>query len=128
MLPLQAKVNLEAMAIKGDTAFSRAPALPGPHHQIVLCHIRTLAGRVSVLCRNAISVFYCPSRLVHSLEVVLLLCRDAVSIFYCPSRLVHSLEVVLLLCRDAVSVFYCPNRLGHRLFNVISRTLARGVI
>ena len=40
MLPLRARVNLGAMAIKGYSTFSKAPALLEPHHQIVLCHIQ----------------------------------------------------------------------------------------
>ena len=40
MLPLQARVNPGAMAMKGYSAFSKAPALRGPHHQIVSCHKR----------------------------------------------------------------------------------------
>ena len=37
MLPFQ--VDLEAMAMKGYSAFLKAPASLEPHHQIVLCHI-----------------------------------------------------------------------------------------
>ena len=35
MLPLQFKVYLGAMAMKGYSAFPKAPALLEPHHQIV---------------------------------------------------------------------------------------------
>ena len=35
VLPLQARVDLEAMAIKGYSAFPKTPALLEPHHQIV---------------------------------------------------------------------------------------------
>ena len=44
MLPLQARVNLGVMAMKGYSAFPEASALLEPHHQIVLCHISTLIG------------------------------------------------------------------------------------
>ena len=36
---LWARVDLEAMSMKGYFAFSKAPALLEPHHQIVLYHI-----------------------------------------------------------------------------------------
>ncbi len=42
VLPLRTRVDLGAMAIKGYSAFSKAPALLKPRHQIVQCHIRTL--------------------------------------------------------------------------------------
>ena len=35
MLPLRARVDLGAMAMKGYSAFLKAPALLEPHHQIV---------------------------------------------------------------------------------------------
>ena len=35
MLPLRARVDLGAMAMKGYSAFPKAPALLKPHHQIV---------------------------------------------------------------------------------------------
>ena len=35
MLPLRARVNLGAMAMKGYSAFPKAPALPEPYHQMV---------------------------------------------------------------------------------------------
>ena len=35
MQPLQARMDLGAMAMKGYSAFPKAPALPEPHHQIV---------------------------------------------------------------------------------------------
>ena len=38
MLPLRARVDLGAMAIKGYSTFPKAPALLEPHHQIVKCH------------------------------------------------------------------------------------------
>ena len=35
VLPLRARVDFGAMAIKGFSAFPKAPALLEPHHQIV---------------------------------------------------------------------------------------------
>ena len=50
--------------MKGYSAFSKAPALLEPHHQIVQCHIQdTHQGGVLPLRRKAVSVFYSPSRL-----------------------------------------------------------------
>ena len=40
MLPLRARVDLGAMAMKRYSAFPKAPALLEPHYQIVLCHIQ----------------------------------------------------------------------------------------
>ena len=45
MLPLQAREDLGAMAMKGYSASPKAPALLEPYHQIVCCHIKTLSGR-----------------------------------------------------------------------------------
>ena len=35
MLPVRARVDLGAMAMKGYSAFPKVPALLGPHHQIL---------------------------------------------------------------------------------------------
>ena len=40
VLPPRARMDLEAMAIKGYSAFPKAPALLETHHQIVYCHIQ----------------------------------------------------------------------------------------
>ena len=40
VLPCQARVDLGVMAMKRCTVFPKAPALLGPHHQTVLCHIQ----------------------------------------------------------------------------------------
>ena len=43
MLQLQARVDLGAMAMKGYSAFPKAPTLLEPHHQMKFCDIsRTL--------------------------------------------------------------------------------------
>ena len=49
------------MTIKGYSAFPKASALLKSHHQIVLCHIRTLIGGVLPLCRNTVGIFCSPS-------------------------------------------------------------------
>ena len=41
MLLLQARVDLGVMAMKRYSAFTTAPALLEPDHQIVLCHIQS---------------------------------------------------------------------------------------
>ena len=64
MLPLQARVDLGAMAMKRYSAFPKAPALLEPHHQIVKCHIQDTCWRgVLPLCREAVGVSFSPSRL-----------------------------------------------------------------
>ena len=40
MLPLRARGDLKAMAMKEYSVFPKAPALVEPHNQIVLCHIQ----------------------------------------------------------------------------------------
>ena len=39
VLPRRARVDLGVMAMKGYSVFPKAPALLGPHHQIVQCHM-----------------------------------------------------------------------------------------
>ena len=78
---------------------------------------KTLIGGVLLLCRDAVCVFFSPSRLGHKalVERILLLFRDAVCLFYSLSRLGHKARVerVLPLCRNAVSVLCSPSRLDH---------------
>ena len=45
MLPLQARVYLEVMTMKGYSTFSKAPTLLEPHHQIVKCHMQDTGWR-----------------------------------------------------------------------------------
>ena len=40
VLPLRARVDLGAMAMKGCSVFPKASALLGPRHQSVWCHIQ----------------------------------------------------------------------------------------
>ena len=40
VLPCRARLDQGAMAMKGCSVFPKAPALLGPHHQIVSCHIK----------------------------------------------------------------------------------------
>ena len=49
--------------MKGCSAFSKALASLEHHHQIVSCHIWDTRWEVLLLCRGAVGVFYCPSRL-----------------------------------------------------------------
>ena len=50
MLPLQARVDLRAMAINGYSAFPKAPALLEPHHQIVISRTLEEVLLLSSLC------------------------------------------------------------------------------
>ena len=59
VLPLRTRIELGAMVMNGCSVFPKAPALLGPYHQIVWCHIGTLIGGGLPLCRGAVSVFYC---------------------------------------------------------------------
>ena len=67
MLPLQDRVDLGVMAMKGYFTFSKAPTLLKLYHQIVSCHIQDICWNqewgVLPLCWDAVSVFYIPSLL-----------------------------------------------------------------
>ena len=65
VLPLQVRVDLGSMGMKEYSAFAKALALLELHHYIVLCHILDTQWRgvVLLLCREAVGVFYSPSRL-----------------------------------------------------------------
>ena len=75
---------------------------------------RVLFGGVLPLCRDAVGVFYSPSRLGYRIFVGVFLpfCWDAASVFCTPSRLGHRILVgrVLPLCKDDSSP---PRPLGH---------------
>ena len=47
-----------AMAMKGYSAFPKAPALLEPHHQIVKYRIQNTRWAVLTLCRDIVGVFY----------------------------------------------------------------------
>ena len=47
-----------AMAMKGYSTFPKAPAELEPHHQIVLCHIRTLVGRWGSYLSTEVQLVY----------------------------------------------------------------------
>ena len=50
--PFNARANLEAMAMKGHSAFLEVPASREPNHYIILCHIQnTRYGRLTPLQR-----------------------------------------------------------------------------
>ena len=52
VLPFRVSVDLGAMAMKGYSAFPKAPALLEPHYQTVLCHIQdTRWGGLTLLQR-----------------------------------------------------------------------------
>ena len=54
VLPFRARVDLGAMAIKGNSTFPKAAALLKPHHQIVQCHILdTRWGSLTPLQRSS---------------------------------------------------------------------------
>ena len=62
MLPLRVWVGLGVMVMKEYSTFVKTPGL-GLHHQIQFNVLtQTLEGGVLLLCRDAVCVFYCPSR------------------------------------------------------------------
>ena len=63
VLPLRNRLDLGAMAMKVYFPFPKPPVLLEPHHQIILCYIRTIVGELLLHCRDAVGVFYNPNRL-----------------------------------------------------------------
>ena len=57
MLPLRAKVDLEAMTMTGYSAFPKTPALLEPHHEIVSCDIQDTSWRGSYPSAEMQSVY-----------------------------------------------------------------------
>ena len=57
VLLLRTRVGLELMAMKGYSAFPKAPAFLEPLHQIVYCHYRTLIGRRPYSTAEMLSVY-----------------------------------------------------------------------
>ena len=57
MLPLRARVDLGTMAMKGISAFPKAPATLELYHQIVLCHIQDARLRRSYPSAEKLSVY-----------------------------------------------------------------------
>ena len=63
MLPLQARVDLGAMAMKGYSGFPKSFSITGTStSDCLVSYIRTLigGGAVWLLCREAVDVFYSP--------------------------------------------------------------------
>ena len=132
MLPLRARVDLGAMAMKRYSAFSKALVLLEPCTIRLFSVIyRTFVGRVLFLGRDAVDVFCCPSRLGnrlgHSLWESYSFAEMQSVYSYSSSRVGNIFRTftvgVLLLCRDAVGVFYSSSRVGN-----IFRTFTVGVL
>ena len=62
VLPLQVRVDLRAVVMKGYSTFSEVPKLE-PHHQIQFSVISRILveGRSYFFCRDAVGIFYSPS-------------------------------------------------------------------
>ena len=89
VLPLQARVDLGAMVMKGYSTFPKASALQLPPHQIILGHIQDtcLEGRrVLFLCRDSVGVFSRPSQL------------DSYILFYEQAAYEKGTKTVKVLC------------------------------
>ena len=66
MLPPQARVDQEAVAVKGYSTFPKAPASLEPHHQIVSWTLVEVG--VLSFCRDAVGVFCSPNQLGYPLN------------------------------------------------------------
>ena len=118
MLTLRVRVDLGVMAMKGYSAFVKAPALLKPHHQMQfrvisehsLVRVLSLKQRYSrcilqpQLVMKEYSKFLQTSRLKHYHKMVL--------VSYLGYLL--GLGGVLPLCRDTVSIFYSPSWVGSK--------------
>ena len=112
MLQLWARVDLGAMVMKGYSTFPKAPALLEPHHPIILCQSRTFIGGVLPLCREAVGVFYSPSRLGNaSMFVFACLCRHSLSHVFANEIL--KIKITLLLL-SLISLFYRNSKVKIR--------------
>ena len=85
MIALLTSLNLEGIAIKGYSAFPKAPALLELRHQIVLCHIQDTRWWGGVLptlqrCNRCILQPQLTGSHVGE-EEVYPLCKDAVGVF-----------------------------------------------
>ena len=102
LLLLWAKEDLGAMAIKGYSAFLKAPALLKPQHQIVNVISKTfVVGGVLPLCRDAVSVFYSPSWLGYYFTLSV---RSDFHMIINLSIAIHvlSLQMLILLSVDEI--------------------------
>ena len=106
MLPLWARVDLGAMAMKVHSAFSKAPAFLDPHYFI---------GRVLPLCREAVGVFYSPSRLGHVHTWVNECTHACICVCARVCGCMHVWECVVvcdtgLLCNTISNWFHCSEK------------------
>ena len=65
VLPLQVRVDLRSMAMKGTSTFPKAPRQE-PNHQMVYCYIQDTClgwGVLTSLPRDAVGIFYSLSQL-----------------------------------------------------------------
>ena len=81
MLPLRARTDQGAMAIKEYSTFPKATALLEPNHH-VLSQYRTHVLRVLPLCGGAVGVFYSPSRLNLLERLFFFFCISFIFLFY----------------------------------------------
>ena len=64
VLPLRARGDLGTIAMKGYSAFPKAPALLEPLHQIVCVISRTLVGGILLIYGEAVGAAFCsPNRI-----------------------------------------------------------------
>ena len=122
VLPLRARVDRGAMAIKGYSAFPKAPALLEPPHEIFQCHIQDTSGERSLNRLQKCSLCILQPLLTGPLDTHL--GRDAVGVFYSPCRLGHRTLIgeVLHLYRDAVGVFCNLSRQDKVSFYFLCRS------
>ena len=110
VLPLRTKSRPGSNGNEGVLQISKSFRITGvSSSDCLMPYPRHSLGISLLLCRDAVSVFYSPSRPGHTGWRSY---SSGVGVFYSPSRLSYIREV-LPLCRDAVSVFYSPSRPGH---------------
>ena len=91
VLPLQVRVNLRAMAMRGDSTLPKAPRLK-PHHQIVFCHIQDIC--------------YEERRFYHSAEMPPADWTDSQMVLLC-SKLISSVQHSQKVTRNVGKIQNC---------------------
>ena len=128
ILLFRIKVNREVMAMKGHSIFLKVTGLE-LHHQMVKCHIQDTRWRQGVLplCKDAVCVFYNPSRLdsfytIFLVFYILTLCWILFLILVNNQHIVEkkdhlSSSAPLFIC----SISFCASYLQNRYLTSINQ-------
>ena len=113
MQPFRVWVDMGVMAMKGCSAFPKAPASLEPHHQIIYCHIQdTRWGGVLPLCRGAVGIFFSPIRLVKGI-------LKEIKVLFAVLLFVNTTEVLIpcehiVFCSDTTTTTTTTNNNNNK--------------